>query len=184
MKEKVYEYPMIEITGPEADIRAFVEREIEYRIVREEFYYQFIRAFYINEELTELLNYYCKICADPEKENAIENRIFKQNLEGNFEAQNKYSGYFGIKLNPYVHSHYDDIHILNWEPNRITIAIDCYENYMSEVWRNYLINEYENINFTFGTTILNEEMRTMKRNSVIYYYENEFDGSYEDEELE
>ena len=76
-------FPLIEISGPESEIRAFFDREIV-RLTTSD--YQFIKTFTMSRELRDLLNYQCKIFNEPEIENEMATKIESQRINGNFEA--------------------------------------------------------------------------------------------------
>ena len=93
--EKQY-YPKITISGPESEIRAFVDREIVRMATRD---YQFIKTFTMSRELRDLLNYQCKIFNEPEIENEMATKIESQRINGNFEANPELNLFVGQYTN-------------------------------------------------------------------------------------
>ena len=109
--EKQY-YPKITISGPESEIRAFVDREIVRMATSD---YQFIKTFTMSRELIELLNYQCKIFLEPEIENNIATKIEIQRINGNFEAKPELNLFVGQYTNKYLNLLYENIKILKQE---------------------------------------------------------------------
>jgi hypothetical protein len=89
-------FPLIEISGPELEIRAFVDREIV-RWTKSD--YQFIKTFTMSRELRDLLNYQCKIFNEPEIENEMATKIESQRINGNFEANPELNVFVGQYTN-------------------------------------------------------------------------------------
>lgn len=89
-------FPLIEISGPELEIRAFVDREIVRWTASD---YQFIKTFTMSRELRDLLNYQCKIFFEPEIENNIATKIESQRINGNFEAKPELNLFMGQYTN-------------------------------------------------------------------------------------
>jgi hypothetical protein len=107
MKKKYY--PQITISGPESEIRAFIDREIVRMATSD---YPFIKTFTMSRELIDLLNYQCKIFLEPEIENNITSKIEIQLMNGNFDAKPELNLFVGQFTNKYLNLMYENIKIL------------------------------------------------------------------------
>ena len=91
-------YPQITISGPESEIRAFVDREMmKFKNSDDDFI--FIKTYSISKEIREILNYQCKIFNEPEIENEMATKIEKQIITGNFEANPELNLFVGQYTN-------------------------------------------------------------------------------------
>ena len=89
-------FPLIEISGPESEIRAFVDREIVRWTTSD---YQFIKTFTMSRELRDFINYQCKIFLEAEIKNNIATKIESQRINGNFEANPELNLFVGQYTN-------------------------------------------------------------------------------------
>ena len=130
-------YPMIEISGPETEIRAFVDREL---IKIENCDHTFIKTFVLSKELREILNYQMKIFLEPEIENDLSTKMEKQRIDGNFECKPEICLFSGEYTNKYLTLKYLDIKIVKTEPTKISFALDLPGNctsYKSLIFRDF-----------------------------------------------
>jgi hypothetical protein len=165
-------FPLIEISGPELEIRSFVDREIV-RLTTSD--YQFIKTFTMSRELRDLLNYQCKIFLEPEIENNIATKIESQCINGNFEAKPELNLFVGQYTNKYLNLMYENIKILKQGPMEMAIAIGSNSGVLHDVWKNYLLSEYKKIEFKFSEIEIEEGIPRYKSNSIIshgYYIVN------------
>lgn len=172
-------YQLLNVTGPESDIKNFYDREIIHHTERN-IDYKFIRSLYQSKDNDEFLYYQSKICLDPKSKSDVYMKILKQKIDGDLEEKLKNGMY---SINPYVNGSYDDIKILLHESSCILIAIDCMKDTFPEVWLNYYFNEYSKLSFIVNKSTLSLDLPYFKRGRVIYYYEC-FTGHDEEEELE
>jgi len=136
-------YPQIVISGPESEIRAFVDREMmKFEKGYDDFI--FIKTYVLSKEMREILNYQYKIFIEPELENEIATKIEKQRITGNFEAKTDFHLSSGIYTNKFLTLRYENIKILHMETNLMSFAVDCVDGKLSDVWINYLKSEYGN----------------------------------------
>jgi hypothetical protein len=169
--EKQY-YPQITISGPESEIKAFVDREIVRMAISD---YQFIKTFTMSRELIELLNYQCKIFLEPETENNITTKIEGQRINGNFEAKPEINLHLGQSTNKYLNLIHENIKILKQEPTEMIIAIGSNSGVLHDVFKNYLLSEYNKVEFKFSEIEIEEGIPRYKSNSIIshgYYIVN------------
>ena len=165
-------YPQITISGPESEIRAFVDREIVRMATSD---YQFIKTFTMSRELIELLNYQCKIFLEPEIENNIATKIEIQRINGNFEAKPELNLFVGQYTNKYLNLMYENIKILKQEPTEMIIAIGSNSGVLHDVFKNYLLSEYTNVEFKFSEIEIEEGIPRYTSNLIIshgYYIVN------------
>ncbi len=166
-------YPMIEISGPETEIRAFVDREL---IKIENCDHTFIKTFVLSKELREILNYQMKIFLEPEIENDLSTKMEKQRIDGNFECKPEICLFSGEYTNKYLTLKYLDIKIVKTEPTKISFALDLPGNIkLSDVWINYLESEYSKIKFNYSSTVIKEGILRYKSNVICshgYYVVN------------
>jgi hypothetical protein len=170
MKKKYY--PQITISGPESEIRAFIDREIVRMATSD---YQFIKTFTMSRELIDLLNYQCKIFLEPEIENNIATKIEIQRINGNFEAKPELNLFVGQYTNKYLNLMYENIKILKQEPTEMIIAIGYNSGVLHDVFKNYLLSEYTKVDFKFSEIEIEEGIPRYKSNSIIshgYYIVN------------
>jgi hypothetical protein len=157
-------FPLIEISGPELEIRAFVDREIVRWTTSD---YQFIKTFTMSRELRDLLNYQCKIFNEPEIENEMATKIERQRINGNFEAKPELNLFVGQYTNKYLNLMYENIKILKQGPTEMEIAIGSNSGELHDVWKNYLLSEYKKIEFKFSETEIEEGIPRYKSNLII-----------------
>jgi hypothetical protein len=171
--EKQY-YPQITISGPESEIRAFVDREMmKFEKGYDDFI--FIKTYVLSKEMREFLNYQCKIFIEPELENEMATKIEKQRIAGNFEAKTDFHLSSGVYTNKFLTLIYENIKILHIEKNSMSFAVDCVNGKLNDIWINYLKSEYGNIQFTFNTTKVKHNIIRYESNLIIshgYYYSN------------
>jgi hypothetical protein len=176
-------YPQITISGPESEIRAFVDREMmKFENSNDDFI--LIKTYVLSKEMKEILNYQCKIFNEPETENKITAKIEKQRVTGNFEDKTDFHLSSGIYTNKFLTLIYENIKILDMETNLISFAVDCAYHKIEDVWINYLKSEYGNIQFSFNTTKDKHNIIRYKSNLIIshgyYYMNNELIAEFEE----
>ena len=171
--EKQY-YPQITISGPESEIRAFVDREMM-KFENSDDDFIFIKTYVISKEIREILNYQCKIFNEPEIENEMATKIEKQRITGNFEDKKYFYVFPGVYINKFLELIYQNIKILFMEPDLLSFAVDCGDGKLPDVWINYLKSEYSNIEFNFSITKCKHSIIRYKSSNIVshgYYYSN------------
>jgi len=176
-------YPQITISGPESEIRAFVDREMmKFKNSDDDFI--FIKTYSISKEIREILNYQCKIFNEPEIENEMATKIEKQIITGNFEDKKYFHIFPGVYTNKFLTLIYQNIKILFMEPGLISFAVDCGDGKLPDVWINYLKSEYSDIEFRFTVTKVKHNIIRYKSNLIIshgyYYYNSELIAEFEE----
>lgn len=179
-------YPTIEISGPETEIRAFVDREL---IKIKNCDHTFIKTFVLSKELREILNYQMKIFHEPEIENEIATKIEKQRIDGNFECKSEICLFTGEYSNKYLTLKYINIKVLKIEATEMSFAIDFPgANKLSDVWINYLECEYSLIKFNYSSTVIKEGILRYNSNNIsghgYYIISNEINANLEEGEID